>query len=94
MGDYLNARAKLYSKSLGLSVFNIDSLNLQTFVDNKKSFIRNLELSIKNYNQYINKNILVNKYFLGAEQVLIYLKKHVNLQIPLNGSDLKNKKNC
>ena len=92
MGDYLNARAKLYSKSLGLSVFNIDSLNLQTFVDNKKSFIRNLELSIKNYNQYINKNILVNKYLLGVEQVLIYLKKHVNLQIPLNGNDLKNKK--
>jgi len=85
MGPYLQARAKLYSNSLGLKVFDIDNMNFKIFLNNKKKiFIRNLESCVKNYDSYINKNILVNKKLSGVEQVLIYLRKYADLRISFN----------
>ena len=70
MGDYLKKRCELYTNLLNLHVINID----ENKVDDKHGLKVKLDKSIKNYNEYIENNIINDPLKSGILQVIDHLK--------------------
>ena len=70
LGNYINKRSSLYSDLL-----NIKKIDLEKFeIHNKIDFLANLEKSTKNYDAYIEKNLVNDKSKTGIQQIVDYLK--------------------
>lgn len=70
LGDYLKKRCELYTNLLNLHVINID----ENKVDDKHGLKVKLDKSIKNYNEYIENNIINDPLKSGILQVIDHLK--------------------
>ena len=69
MGNYINKRCELYSSIFKLHKISLDDVNF----DVKPDIIKDLNNSIKNYDEYINKNIINDPSKSGVMQVIEFL---------------------
>ena len=73
LGPFINNRCNLYAKPLKLKKFDLENFH----IENDKKLIEDLDNSIKNYDNYINQNIITKKSILGVDQILQFFKKEL-----------------
>ncbi len=69
MGNYINKRCEMYSSIFKLHKISLDDVNF----DEKFDIINKLNNSVKNYDEYINKNIINDPSKSGVMQVIEFL---------------------
>ena len=73
LGPFINNRCNLYAKPLKLKKFDVENFHIK----NDKKLVEDLDNSIKNYDLYINQNIVTKKSILGVDQILQFFKKEL-----------------
>ena len=74
LGTFINNRCNLYAKPLKLKKFDVENFH----IENDKKLVEDLDNSIKNYDNYINQNIITKKSILGVDQILQFFKKELS----------------
>ena len=71
MGAYLVSRISIYPNLLNIKKYNLESFE----IENKENFTSDLKNSTKNYDKFIEENIVFDKSMSGIQQVIRYLSK-------------------
>ena len=74
LGPWLNSRCDLYAVPLKLKKFDVENF----FIENDKKLVKELDDATLNYDNYINQNIVAEKFVLGTDQILKYLSKELS----------------